>query len=69
MGAPPKKSGFLTELEKQLTEELKASRKKDTEGNFIMPFLDRMRLFDRGLKLEAIKSKMDDQGYGSGFDD
>jgi hypothetical protein len=28
---------------------------------------DKMKVIDRALKLEAIKQKMSDDGYGSGF--
>ena len=30
---------------------------------------DRCKAIDRGLKLAAIEAKLDDAGYGAGFDD
>ena len=69
MATSQKKAGFIQEIEKQLTEELKASRQKDKEGNYVMPSIERMRVVDRCLKLEAIKAKMGEAEYGSGFSD
>lgn len=37
------------------------------EGDFVYSLLDRMRVYDRALKLEQLKLKADDPEWGTGF--
>jgi hypothetical protein len=62
MTAPKKPKGIAPELEKaiaKLLREVMAS--KDTT------VLDKLRVIDRSLKLEAIKGKLGADDYGTGF--
>lgn len=36
-------------------------------GDYVYDTVDRMRVYDRALKLESVKLKTDDDGYGSKF--
>lgn len=36
-------------------------------GDFVYDTLERMRVYDRAIKVEAIKLKVDDAGFGSNF--
>jgi hypothetical protein len=57
------------ELEKQLTEELRAiSTGNDPETNKPYSITAKARVWDRILKLEAIKAKLQEGDWGSGFD-
>lgn len=61
--------GINAELEKAITAELKEIVKKGPDGKFLYSLVDRARVYDRALKLEAIKQKLDDPGFGAGFTD
>lgn len=54
-------------LEKALAEELKEITEKDDHGGFKHSPVDRMRVYDRALKLEQIKLKIQDSDWGSQF--
>lgn len=41
--------------------------KKGDDGKLLYTLTDVMKIIDRKLKLEAIRAKFDDAGYGSGF--
>ena len=58
----PKKSSIDPVLEKAIGKLLKQVMADDTAT-----ITDKMKVIDRALKLEAIKQKMQDDGYGSGF--
>ena len=57
-----KKRGINPALEKSINTLLKQVM-DDKEASIT----DKMKVIDRALKLEAIKQKMTDDGYGSGF--
>lgn len=70
----PKISGLNAELEAALAEEVKEiSRKHETDGEghkrgaYVYPTVERMRVYDRALKLEQLKLKVDDPEWGSKF--
>lgn len=54
-------------LEDAIADEIKEVTKKDAEGKYLHPTIDRMRVIDKALKLEAIKAKLPDDDYGTGF--
>ena len=58
----PKKSRIDPALEKAISKLL-----KDTMASDEASLSDKVKIIDRALKLEAIKHKMVDEGYGSGF--
>lgn len=58
-----KESGVNPELEKALNNLMKEAFAK----NSTMSLMDKMRIVDRSLKLEMLKAKMKDDGFGSGF--
>jgi len=62
MTKPVKKGAIDPKLEKAIGQ-LLASVMKDQTATIT----DKMKVIDRALKLEAIKQKMTDDGYGSGF--
>ena len=62
MTKPIKKTGIDPALEKAVAKMLKQVMADDTAT-----ITDKMKVIDRALKLEAIKQKMQDDGYGSGF--
>lgn len=73
-----RKSGAVSQaLEDALADELKEVTrkwgKKDAipegkkEGEFVYGTVERMRVIDRALKLESLKMKVDDAGFGSNF--
>ncbi len=37
-------------------------------GDFVYDTVERMRVYDRALKLEGLKLKVDDSGFGANFD-
>lgn len=39
----------------------------DGEGKKKVSLTDKCKVIDRALKLEAIRAKLDDAGYGTGF--
>ena len=55
----PKQNTVDPELEKAVKELVKSATTPK----------DKMAAIDRWLKLEAIKAKMQDDGFGAGFDD
>lgn len=64
------------ELEKAMAEEVRLIRQKYAEdddatgrkkGEFKYDVLERMRVYDRALKLEAIKLKVDGSEWGKEF--
>lgn len=63
-GVDPALDRAITTLLKEVTLE-----KKGEDGKRIYSLTDVCKVIDRKLKLEAIKAKMDDPGYGSAFDD
>lgn len=65
------------ELEAALKEELREVTRKYGKddvipegkklGEFVYGTVERMRVIDRALKLEGLKLKVDDEGFGSEF--
>lgn len=65
------------ELEAALKEELREVTRRykgdeaipegKKEGEFVYGTVERMRVIDRALKLEGLKLKVDDEGFGSEF--
>lgn len=66
------KSKINAELEKcmaKLLKEVMAVPKADKDGKVVeVSLTDKMKVIDRVLKWEAIKSKLGEDEYGSGFD-
>jgi hypothetical protein len=62
------KSKVNPDLEKMLSGLLKQAMAKPTGTDTDMSLTDKMKIIDRCLKLEGIKAKMEDSGYGSGFE-
>ena len=62
--AAPKK-GIDPALEKAISAMLKEAMAAGSEYSVT----DKVKIIDRALKLEAIKQKMDDANFGSGFTD
>lgn len=61
-------SKLRDELEKQLTKELKhVSSQDDPETQKPYTITAKSKVWDRVLKLEAIKAKLDGEGWGAGF--
>ncbi len=67
-----KKSGIAgrvsAELEQALAEEVKEISRKGEYGKFVHNVIDRTRVYNQALKLEAIKAKLPDQDYGKEFE-
>jgi len=57
-----KPKGIDHELEKAISTML-----RDVMRNKEASITDKVKVIDRALKLEAIKQKMNDEGFGSGF--
>jgi hypothetical protein len=57
-----KKSGIDPKLETAIGKLL-----KEVMASAEATITDKMKVIDRALKLEAIKQKMQDDGYGAGF--
>lgn len=58
-----------SKLEKMITDLLKeVNSGKNDDGTAKYSLTDKMKVVDRALKLEALKLKVDDSGYGSGFE-
>jgi hypothetical protein len=55
------------ELEKLLAELLKEAKAKGSPEKPAMSLTDKMKIIDRVIKVEAIKAKMAEESYGSGF--
>lgn len=64
MATKAKDTGINAELESFLTV-LAKKAKNDPD----ISLLDKLRIADRLLKLEALRLKVRDDGFGSGFDD
>jgi hypothetical protein len=60
----PKPSNINTDLEKLLKSMLHEAAKKETD----IALEDKLKIIDRALKLEALKHKIEDDGYGKDFD-
>ena len=60
-----KKAGIDAELEKAIKKLLKDV----TSASSGASLTDKMRVIDRALKLEQLKQRMTDDGFGSGFHD
>lgn len=54
-------------LEDALAAELKEVAERDDEGKFKYSVVERMRVYDRALKLESIKLKLEDPEWGKEF--
>jgi len=67
--ATQKSSKVNPELEKLLAELLKEAKSKGTLEKPAMSLTDKMKIIDRVIKVEAIKAKMSEDSYGSGFSD
>lgn len=66
--AAKKGSGKVSEaLEKAIAAEVEEISKKGDDGKFVHSVIDRMRVYDKALKLESIKAKLPDEDYGSKF--
>lgn len=72
------KSGAVSkELEAALADEVKEVSRKygkrdaipegKKEGEYVYGTVERMRVYDRALKLESLKLKVDDAGFGVNF--
>ena len=59
---PPKKKGVNPELDKAIAKML-----KEVMSNKETTLTDKCKVIDRALKLETIKQRLSDDGYGSGF--
>ena len=57
-----KKTGVNPDLEKAISDLLKATMLDPTAS-----LTDKTKILDRALKLEALKAKMDQDEWGSGF--
>ena len=57
-----KTKGINPELEKAVSKIL-----KETMGNKEATLTDKCKVIDRALKLEQIKQRLSDDGYGTGF--
>lgn len=84
MAAKAKQGKLNVELERALAEEVKEICRKHKEdvwdgegdarvqlakkGGYVYGVLDRMRVYDKALKLESIKLKADDPEWGAEFD-
>jgi hypothetical protein len=62
MSKKSKDKGINPELEKAISELLRATMIDPTAS-----LTDKTKILDRALKLEALKAKLSDDEYGSGF--
>lgn len=85
MAAKAKQGKLNAELERALAEEVKEISRKHKEdvwdgegdekkhvakkGAYVYSVIDRMRVYDKALKLESIKLKADDPEWGAEFDE
>jgi hypothetical protein len=60
--AKPPKNGINPELEKQLNKLM-----KETINSATATLTDKVKVIDRMLKLEQLKQKVADDGFGGGF--
>lgn len=56
-------------LESMLVEEIELIREKDESGKFMHSTTERMKVFDRALKLKALNQKEESPNWGSAFKD
>lgn len=68
-----KESKVNSELDSVMADLLKSVKNNTKEFNSkkaeLMTLTDKMKVIDRVLKWEAIKSKLNDDGWGGGFKD
>lgn len=70
MATAPGRSALMEALEDALTKELKLVTKgQDPETHKPFTLTDKSKVWDRVLKLEAIKAKIVNPEFGTGFDD
>lgn len=64
-----KQQGINEVLETAVNKLLKEvmSNKKGEDGKPLYTLTDQMKVLDRAIKMEALKQKVQDSGYGSGF--
>jgi hypothetical protein len=62
MAKPAKSNGINPEIEKHLNKLM-----KETMNSLEASLTDKMKIIDRMLKLEQLKQKMADDGFGGGF--
>lgn len=63
------KNPLLDEMERVLQAELKDLSRKRRPDELPTPLLDKLRIYDRALKLASLRMKIDDDSYGSGFEE
>jgi hypothetical protein len=76
------KNALYSALEKALIDEMsEVTKKRDADdvneegkivakqGDYVYPTVERMRIYDRALKLEQVKLKMDDPEWSQAFRD
>lgn len=57
-------------LDKMITDLLKeVNSGKNEDGKPKYTLTDKCKVLDRAIKIEALRLKIDDSGYGSGFDE
>lgn len=67
MTVAKKKDDLIDSIEKEVKRLLKEVMATPTNGKEAPSLTDKMKVIDRALKLAAVKAKMDDEGFGSGF--
>ena len=67
MADTPRKSTLRDALEADLTDELKKLKKDNPETQKPYTLTDKSKVWDRILKLEAIKAKLNEGEWGKGF--
>lgn len=65
MGRP--KGSKNSKVDPQLQQAIKGLLKEVMAGDSKATLTDKCKVVDRALKLEAIKAKLDDPGFGTGF--
>ncbi len=67
----PKAGKVSAVLEKALAEEVEEISRKhqdgDNKGKYVYDVMDRTRVYNQALKLEAIKAKLPDGDFGKEF--
>jgi hypothetical protein len=64
MSKPTKANGINPDIEKHLNKLM-----KETMNSQETSLTDKMKIIDRMLKLEQLKQKMADDGFGGGFNE
>ena len=54
-------------LDKAIAEEIERVTKKKADGEYVHSITERMKVYDRALKLEALKQKGHNPGFGGNF--